>query len=49
MAELAKKNNEISLAGAQNLVTSVKEGLALVSKGYLTIAPDVAKLYDCKG
>lgn len=49
MAELAKKNNEISLAGAQNLVASVKEGLALVSKGYLTIAPDVAKLYDCKG
>lgn len=49
MAELAKKNNEISLAGAQSLVTSVKEGLALVSKGYLTIAPDVAKLYDCKG
>lgn len=49
MTELAKKNNEISLAGAQNLVASVKEGLALVSKGYLTIAPDVAKLYDCKG
>lgn len=49
MAELAKKNNEISLAGAQNLVNSVKDGLALINKGYLSIAPDVAKLYDCKG
>lgn len=49
MAELAKKNNEISLAGAQNLVASVKDGLALVNKGYLAIAPDVTKLYDCKG
>lgn len=50
MANLATtKNNEISLAGAQNLVASVKDGLALVNKGYLVIAPDVAKLYDCKG
>lgn len=49
MAELAKKNNEISLAGAQTLVASVKDGLELVNKGYLVIAPDVAKLYDCKG
>lgn len=50
MSNLATvKNNEISLAGAQNLVSSVKEGLALVNKGYLAIAPDVTKLYDCKG
>lgn len=50
MANLATtKTNEISLAGAQNLVASVKDGLALVNKGYLAIAPDVAKLYDCKG
>ena len=49
MAELAKKNKEISLAGAQTLVASVKDGLELVNKGYLVIAPDVAKLYDCKG
>ena len=50
MANLATtKTNEISLAGAQTLVAYVKDGLALVNKGYLAIAPDVAKLYDCKG
>lgn len=50
MANLATtKTNEISLAGAQTLVASVKDGLALINKGYLAIAPDVAKLYDCKG
>lgn len=50
MANLATtKTNEISLAGAQTLVASVKDGLALVNKGYLAIAPDVTKLYDCKG
>lgn len=46
---LATKTNEISLAGAQSLVASVKDGLKLVSQGYLAITPDVAKLYDCKG
>ena len=50
MANLATtKTNEISLAGAQTLVSSIRDGLALVNKGYLAIAPDVAKLYDCKG
>lgn len=49
MADVAKKTSEISLVGAQNLVNSVKDGLALINKGYLAIAPDVAKLYDCKG
>lgn len=50
MANLAtNKSNEISLTGAQTLVASVKDGLALVNKGYLAIAPDVTKLYDCKG
>ena len=50
MANLATtKTNEISLAGAQTLVASVKDGLALVNKGYLAIAPDVTKLYNCKG
>ena len=51
MASLAttKKTNEISLAGAQTLVASVKDGLGLINKGYLAIAPDVTKLYDCKG
>lgn len=46
---LATKDNAISLEGAQSLVSSVKEGLKLVSQGYLAITPDVAKLYDCKG
>ena len=50
MANLATvKTNEISLEGASALRDSIKEGLALVSKGYLAITPDVAKLYDCKG
>ena len=48
MAE-QKKTNEISLNGAQSLVSSIREGLKLVSQGYLAIAPDVAKLYECKG
>ena len=46
---LATKDNAISLEGARSLVSSVKEGLKLVSQGYLAITPDVAKLYDCKG
>lgn len=45
---LATKDNAISLTGAQSLVASVKEGLKLVSQGYLAITPDVAKLYNCK-
>ena len=36
----------ISKDNANNLVTSIRDGLALVNKGYLTIAPDVQKLYD---
>lgn len=43
------KTAELSIVGAQNLVKSVKDGLALVSKGYLAITPDIAKLYACKG
>ena len=47
--ELAtKKSFELSATVANELVTSVKDGLALVSKGYLTITPHVAKLYDGK-
>lgn len=47
--ELAtKKSFELSVTVANELVTSVKDGLALVSKGYLTITPHVAKLYDGK-
>lgn len=44
-----QKTNELSVQGAQTLVNSVKDGLKLVSQGYLAITPDVAKLYDCKG
>lgn len=44
-----QKTNELSAQGAQTLVNSVKDGLKLVSQGYLAITPDVAKLYDCKG
>ena len=36
----------ISKDNANNLVTSIRDGLTLVNKGYLTIAPDVQKLYD---
>ena len=43
------KTSELNLVGAQSLVNSVKEGMKLVSQGYLAITPDVAKLYDCKG
>ena len=43
------KTTELSVNGAQSLVKSIRDGLALVSKGYLMIAPDVAKLYNCKG
>ncbi len=46
---IATKDNTMSLEGASVLVNSVKEGLKLVSQGYLAITPDVAKLYDCKG
>lgn len=44
-----QKTAEISKAGALSLVESVKEGMKLISQGYLAIVPDVAKLYDCKG
>ena len=38
----------ISKDNANKLVATVKDGLALVNKGYLAITPDVAKLYDTK-
>ena len=44
-----QKTAEITKTGALTLVASVKEGMKLVSQGYLAITPDVAKLYDCKG
>lgn len=44
-----QKSSELSLAGASALVSSIKDGMKLVSQGYLAITPDVAKLYDHKG
>lgn len=38
----------ISKDNANKLVATVKDGLALVNKGYLAITPDVARLYDTK-
>ena len=47
--EVAKKSNEMSAKGASVLVSEVSSGLQLVQKGYLSVTPQVAKLYDCKG
>lgn len=44
-----QKTNELNLVGAEKLRDSIKDGLKLVSQGYLAITPDVAKMYDCKG
>ena len=46
MANTTVSKITISKDNANNLVTSIRDGLALVNKGYLTIAPDVQKLYD---
>lgn len=44
-----QKSSDLSLEGASALVSSIKDGMKLVSQGYLAITPDVAKLYDHKG
>lgn len=44
-----QKTNELNLVGAEALRDAIKDGLKLVSQGYLAITPDVAKMYDCKG
>ena len=46
---VAKKDNTMSLEGANKLVGLVSEGLDMANKGYISVAPHVAKLYDCKG
>ena len=38
----------ITVEGAKVLIDSVKDGLKLVSQGYLAVTPMVAKLYDTK-
>ena len=46
MANTTVSKITISKDNANNLVISIRDGLALVNKGYLSIAPDVQKLYD---
>lgn len=46
---ITKKDNTMSLEGANKLVGLVAEGLDMANKGYISVAPHVAKLYDCKG
>lgn len=46
---IAKKTNDINLEGATKLSALVSEGLDLANKGYISVAPHVAKLYDCHG
>lgn len=41
-------NTTITKENADKLIGSIRENLKVVSKGYLTIAPDLAKLYDTK-
>ena len=47
--QIVTKTNEMSLAGAETLRDSIREDLKVLSKGYLSVVPNVAKLYDCKG
>ena len=44
--QLAKA--KISTQGASLLINEVNEGMKTISKGFLSIAPQVAKLYDTK-
>ena len=46
MANTTISKITISKDNANLLVKSVRDGLALVNKGYLAIAPDVQRLYD---
>ena len=48
---LATSNNAkgMSLEGATKLCKEVHEGLAIISKGYISVMPQLNKLYDCKG
>ena len=48
MANTTVSKITISKDNATKLVTTVRDGLALVNKGYLAITPQVARLYDTK-
>ncbi len=44
--KLAETKVVISTPVANELVANIRDGLRTINKGYLAIAPDVAKLYD---
>lgn len=44
--KLAETKVVISTPVANELVANIRDGLKTINKGYLAIAPDVAKLYD---
>lgn len=46
MANTTVAKITITKENAGKLIASVKNGMALINKGYLAVAPDVAKLYD---
>ena len=46
MASTTVSKITISKDNADALVNSIRDGLRTINKGYLTIAPDVQKLYD---
>ena len=46
MANTTVSKITISKDNADALVNSIRDGLRTINKGYLTIAPDVQKLYD---
>lgn len=48
MANTTVSTVTITKDNALHLVDSIRENLKVVSKGYLTIAPDIQKLYDTK-
>lgn len=48
MANTTVSKITISKDNATKLVSTVRDGLALVNKGYLAITPQVARLYDTK-
>ena len=48
MANTTVSKITISKDNATKLVSTVRDGLALVNKGYLVITPEVARLYDTK-
>lgn len=45
-SKLAETKVVISVPVANELVANIRDGLKVINKGYLAIAPDVVKLYD---